>query len=110
MPSESPPESGPVDDLETLLAEKAIETDVKSLSALGYETRYKLVRLLVEVDDGLDFCEITPYVDVSDSAVSHALTLLSDAGLVAKEKRGRSRYYRATKRANALVAVLDGTR
>lgn len=70
----------------------------------------RLVRLLVAADDGLDFCEISPYVDVSDSAVSNALTLLCDAGLVENEKRGRSRHYRATKRATALIAVLDGTR
>lgn len=99
-----------ITDIEVLLSEDAIETDVQTLSAFGYETRYRLVRLLVAVDDGLDFCEITPSVDVSDSAVSHALTLLCDAGLVRKEKRGRSRHYRATRRASALVAVLDGTR
>lgn len=93
-----------------MLRETAIEADVTTLSALGYETRYRLVRLLVEVDGGLDFCEITPHAEVSDSAVSHALTLLCDAGLVRKEKRGRSRHYRATRRADALLAVLDGTR
>ncbi|EMA17986.1 ArsR/SmtB family transcription factor [Haloarcula argentinensis] len=108
--SESSSDDGEIANLETLLSENAVETDVQTLSALGYETRYRLVRLLVEVDSGLDFCEITPHVDVSDSAVSHALTLLCDAGLIQKEKRGRSRHYRATKRAIALVAVLDGTR
>jgi len=58
----------------------------------------------------LNFDEITPYVSVSDSAVSHALTLLSDAGLVRKEKDGRSRRYTPTRRAEALVTALDGTR
>jgi DNA-binding transcriptional ArsR family regulator len=108
--SETAPNLDDIESIEALLSDGATETDVKTLSALGYETRYRLVRLLVEMDCGLDFCEITPYVDVSDSAVSHALTLLCDAGLVTKEKRGRSRRYRATRRANALVAVLDGTR
>jgi DNA-binding transcriptional ArsR family regulator len=97
-------------ELQMLVSEEAIQTDVKTLSALGYETRYRLVRLLTAADRGLDFDEITPHVEVSDSAVSHALTLLCDAGLVIKEKRGRSRRYMATNRANAIVAVLDGTR
>jgi len=97
-------------DLDAVIDEEITATDVKALSAFGYETRYRLVRLLVEADGGLNFDEITPYVSVSDSAVSHALTLLSDAGLVRKEKDGRSRRYTPTRRAEALVTALDGTR
>ena len=106
---ESSPDSDGLEHGELLCDEETIEADVKTLSALGYGTRYRLVRLLVVAEDGLDFSEITPHVDVSDSAVSHALTLLADADLVRKQKRGRSRHYRATRRAQALVAVLDGT-
>lgn len=101
--------SGPAD-LDAVIDDEVTATDVKALSAFGYETRYRLVRLLVEAEDSLRFDEITPYVPVSDSAVSHALTLLSDAGLVRKEKDGRSRIYTPTRRAEALVTALDGTR
>ncbi|MCU4743100.1 metalloregulator ArsR/SmtB family transcription factor [Natronoglomus mannanivorans] len=99
-----------LDDLETVLHEDVISEDVQTLSALGNETRYRLVRLLVEADDELCVCEITPLVAVSDSAVSHALSALVDAGLVTKRKDGRWRKYRATTRASALLTVLDGSR
>ncbi|QAU14254.1 ArsR family transcriptional regulator [Halorubrum sp. BOL3-1] len=102
-PSETPNLGAVIDDEVTAV-------DVKALSAFGYETRYRLVRLLVESDGGLRFDEITPHVSISDSAVSHALTLLADAGLVEKRKDGRSRSYTPTERAEALVAALDETR
>lgn len=106
MASES---SGPAD-LDAVIDDEMTATDVKTLSAFGYETRYRLVRLLVEAEGGVNFDEITPYVSVSDSAVSHALSTLTDAGLVTKRKDGRWRKYRATKRATALLTVLDGSR
>lgn len=99
-----------LDELSGLIGSETVSTDVDTLSALGNETRYKLVRLLVEADEELCVCEITPLVDVSDSAVSHAFSELVDAGLVTKRKDGRWRKYRATSRATALFAVLDGTR
>ncbi|SDK45365.1 ArsR/SmtB family transcription factor [Natronorubrum texcoconense] len=99
-----------LDDLEAVLDGRTAGTDVATFSALGDETRYRLVRLLVTADDELCVCEITPLVDVSDSAVSHALSTLTDAGLVTKRKDGRWRKYRATKRATALLTVLDGSR
>ncbi|MWV65389.1 winged helix DNA-binding protein [Halorubrum sp. JWXQ-INN 858] len=97
-------------DLDTLIDDATTAVDVKALSAFGYETRYRLVRLLVEANDPVPFDEITPYVPISDSAVSHALTLLCDAGLVEKRKDGRSRSYSRTERAEALVEALDRTR
>lgn len=99
-----------LDELEAALDEDVVSHDVRTLAALGNETRYRLVRVLVEADDELCVCEITPLVDVSDSAVSHALSTLVDAGLVRKRKDGRWRKYRATGRASALLTVLDGSR
>lgn len=99
-----------LDDLEGVFDEETVSADVRTLSALGDGTRYRLVRLLVEADDELCVCEITPLVDVSDSAVSHALSTLVEAGLATKRKDGRWRKYRATRRASALLAVLDGSR
>jgi len=45
-------------------------------------------------------------VDVSDSAVSHALSELTDAGLVARRKEGKWRYYRTTDKAERLLGAL----
>jgi DNA-binding transcriptional ArsR family regulator len=66
--------------------------------------------LLTAADRALCVCEITPLVDISDSAISHALSDLHDAGLVTRRKDGTWRYYDATPRAEALIGALDGTR
>ncbi|EMA58410.1 ArsR/SmtB family transcription factor [Halorubrum lipolyticum] len=89
----------------------ALESDVELLSALGNETRYEIVRMLHAADDDeLCVCELSPLLDVSDSAISHALSKLTDAGLVTRRKEGKWRMYRATPRANAVLVALDGSR
>ena len=86
------------------------ENDLTALKTLGNDTRYSIVRLLTAADRALCVCEITPLVDISDSAISHALSDLHDAGLVTRRKDGTWRYYDATPRAEALIGALDGTR
>jgi len=87
-----------------------LETDVELLSALGNGTRYRIVRLLHAAGGELCVCELSPLLDVSDSAISHALSKLTDAGLVTRRKQGKWRMYRATPRANAVLVALDGSR
>ncbi|KAA9396400.1 ArsR family transcriptional regulator [Haloarcula sp. CBA1130] len=87
-----------------------LESDVSVLSALANETRYKIVRILHIADGELCVCEFSPLLDVSDSAISHALSQLTDAGLLTRRKDGRWRKYRTTARANALLVALDGSR
>jgi DNA-binding transcriptional ArsR family regulator len=84
--------------------------DLAALSALGSDTRYTVVRLLAAADEALCVCEIEPVLDVSASAVSHALSTLHDAGLVRRRKEGRWRYYETTGRADAVLAALDERR
>ncbi|MFB6151237.1 MAG: ArsR/SmtB family transcription factor [Haloarculaceae archaeon] len=85
-------------------------SDLAALRALGNDTRYEIVRLLSAAGRELCVCEVTPVVDVSDSAVSHALSDLHDAGLVTRRKDGTWRYYEVTERAEALLSALDETR
>ncbi len=87
-----------------------LESDVAVLSALANETRYKIVRILHIADGELCVCEFSPLLDVSDSAISHALSQLTDAGLLRRRKDGKWRKYRTTARANALLVALDGSR
>jgi len=87
-----------------------LESDLTALKTLGNDTRYTIVRLLKGADRELCVCEINPLVDVSDSAISHALSDLSDAGLVTRRKDGTWRYYETTDRAEALLSALDETR
>jgi DNA-binding transcriptional ArsR family regulator len=86
-----------------------VEGDVNALSALASGTRYRLARALHAAEGELCVCELVPLVDVSESAVSHALSTLTDAGITAKRKDGRWRKYRVTPRGTALLVALDGT-
>jgi DNA-binding transcriptional ArsR family regulator len=91
-----------------VLSRDRIEADLDVLAALANETRYKLVRLLVAADGELCVCELNAMVDASESAISHALSKLTDAGLVTRRKDGRWRKYRATNGAVALLTLMDG--
>jgi len=95
--------------LETALGSDRVGTELDVLSALANETRLTLVRALVAAGEELCVCELDAIVDVSESAISHALSTLSEAGLVEGRKDGRWKKYRATNRAVALVTVLDGS-
>ncbi|MFC7114012.1 ArsR/SmtB family transcription factor [Natronoarchaeum sp. GCM10025703] len=99
-----------LESLDAVAGGSDLDTDVELLSALANETRYKIVRMLHAADDELCVCEFAPLLDVSDSAISHALSKLTDAGLVTRRKDGKWRKYRATPRANAVLVALDGSR
>lgn len=95
--------------LEAAVERGHVDTELDVLAALANETRYTLVRVLVAAGEELCVCELTPLVDVSESGLSHALSQLVDAGLVAGRKDGRWKKFRATNRAVALVTVLQGS-
>jgi len=86
------------------------DEDLSALGTLSDGTRYRIARLLAAADGELCVCEISPVVDVSESAISHALSDLREAGLVTRRKDGTWRYYEATERAEALLVALDETR
>lgn len=81
--------------------------DARVLSALADETRCVLIHVLSDADGELCVCELEPVVDVSESAVSHALSDLAEAGLVERRKEGKWRYYRTTDRAEAVLNSLE---
>lgn len=100
-----------IDNLRSYRPDHAETTDdLQALKTLGDGTRHAIVSLLVAVDRELCVCEIDPVVDVSASAVSHALSDLHDAGLVRRRQAGTWRYYAPTERAVALLDALDETR
>lgn len=84
--------------------------DIGVAAALANETRYRIVRLIDAADSELCVCELTPLLDVSDSAISHALSELREAGLLTRRKDGKWRKYQTTRRATALLIALDGSR
>jgi DNA-binding transcriptional ArsR family regulator len=91
------------------LAESAFGDDASRpvFAALGNETRYRLARILAAADGELCVCELEPLVGVSESAVSHALSDLVDAGLLTRRKEGNWRHYETTSLAESLFDVTD---
>ena len=97
-----------LDELDAL-ADAAFADDAARpvFAVLGNETRYRLARALTVSDGELCVCELKPMVDVSESAISHALSDLVDAGLVTRRKDGNWRYYEATPLADGLLQTAD---
>jgi DNA-binding transcriptional ArsR family regulator len=100
-----------VDELQALAGAvpESVDSDLGALGALSGDTRHRIARYLAAADGELCVCEFAPLVDVSHSAVSHALSDLADAGLVTRRKEGQWRYYDATDRAERLLGALDET-
>lgn len=81
-----------------LVLEPLPEPDAALLSqrfaALGDPVRLRLVSLLANAEGGaVCVCDLTEPVDRSQGTVSHHLKVLSKAGLVVSEKRGRNMWY-----------------
>ncbi len=69
---------------------------VEALSAIAHEGRLSIFRLLVRAGkDGLAAGEISRKLDVLPNTLSANLTVLSNAGLVASRRDGRSIIYTA---------------
>jgi DNA-binding transcriptional ArsR family regulator len=96
-----------LDDLEAGTDGGQVSERVEVFSALANDTRYRIVQLLAAAESDLCVCELTPMLDVSDSAISHALSSLTDAGLVERRKEGKWRYYETTARAERLLTALE---
>jgi ArsR family transcriptional regulator, arsenate/arsenite/antimonite-responsive transcriptional repressor len=81
-----------------LAAEVLGEADARTLSrqfaALADPVRLRLVSLLSTADGGaVCACDLVEPVGRSQPTVSHHLKVLSEAGLVISEKRGRNVWY-----------------
>ena len=81
-----------------LALEPLPDADAQVLSerfaALGDPVRLRLVSLLANADGGaVCVCDLTEPVGRSQGTVSHHLKVLSKAGLVTSEKRGRNSWY-----------------
>ncbi|MFT4085351.1 MAG: metalloregulator ArsR/SmtB family transcription factor [Nocardioides sp.] len=81
-----------------LALEPLAEADAAVLSerfaALGDPVRLRLVSLLATAEGGaVCVCDLTEPVERSQGTVSHHLKVLSQAGLVRAEKRGRNIWY-----------------
>ena len=64
------------------------------LSAMGHETRLKILQALAERRDGMSSTEIAEHVGVMPTNTSAHLNVLRAAGLISSEKKGRVVTYR----------------
>ncbi|MFI5958067.1 ArsR/SmtB family transcription factor [Cryptosporangium sp. NPDC051539] len=75
--------------------------------ALGDPTRVRLVSLIA-ASDGAEacICDLTEPVGLSQPTVSHHMKLLTEAGLVEREQRGKWAYYRIASGAPGALAAI----
>lgn len=67
------------------------------LSAMGHETRLKIIQALAERPDGMSSTDIAEHVGVMPTNTSAHLSVLRAAGLISSEKKGRVVTYRFNK-------------
>ncbi|WGW14025.1 metalloregulator ArsR/SmtB family transcription factor [Saxibacter everestensis] len=80
-----------------MVDEETAQQLAKVFKALGDPTRVKLLSLITTSADGeMCVCDLTDPVGLSQPTVSHHMKLLVEAGLVAREQRGRWAYYHPT--------------
>ncbi len=86
-----PPVTGGILDVD------AAERLARMFKALGDPTRVRLLSLIAaHADSEACICDLTAPVGLSQGTVSHHMKILSDAGLVSRDQRGRWAYYRVT--------------
>ena len=77
-----------------ILEEDQAETLARMFKALGDPTRVKLLSIIAASEDQeACVCNLTEPVKLSQPTVSHHMKLLVEAGLVAREQRGRWAYF-----------------
>lgn len=92
----------------SLTAEDA-ERVSRVFKALGDPTRVRLLSLIAAGDGGeACICDLTEPVGLSQGTVSHHMKLLTDAGLVTREQRGKWAYFALND--GALDAAADALR
>jgi ArsR family transcriptional regulator len=73
----------------------AVEAVARRLKALGDPARIRLLSLIAAAPSGeACVCNLPGPVGLSQPTVSHHMRLLVEAGLVAREQRGKWAYYR----------------
>ena len=67
------------------------------LSAMGHETRLRIIQALAERPEGMSSTDIAEHIEVMPTNTSAHLNVLRAAGLVSSEKNGRVVTYRFEK-------------
>ena len=93
----------------TPLSAEAAATFAGLLKSLADPTRLRLLSMIQSQEGGeACVCELTEPLGLTQPTVSHHLKVLSDAGLVRRDKRGVWAYYRAVPERLAEVSRMIG--
>jgi len=84
------------------------ETTASLFKALGDAHRVRIVNLLATAKDAVCVCDLTDFLGLSQTTVSHHMRKLVDAGLLTREQRGVWAYY--SLRADAVRRLGDTLR
>ena len=89
-----------------LTGEDAVELE-RMFKALADRHRVRILNLLASAEgDAVCVCALTPELGLAQATVSYHLKLLVDAGLLAREQRGRFAFYRIVPGALARIGRL----
>jgi ArsR family transcriptional regulator len=94
-----------------LLSGEEAEATAAVFRALGDPARVRILNVLATSTEPVCVCELIEPLGLSQPTVSHHLKKLVDAGLLAREQRGRWAYFSLEPEATArLVGLADLTR
>jgi ArsR family transcriptional regulator, arsenate/arsenite/antimonite-responsive transcriptional repressor len=79
--------------LQAPLSDSDAEDMAAAFKVLSDPIRLRLLSLIASRDDETCACELVGVLDRSQPTISHHLSVLHDAGLVTREKRGRWVWY-----------------
>ena len=91
-----------------VLSDEAAGATAELFRALGDPARVRIVNLLATSDEPVCVCNLVEPLGLSQPTVSHHLKKLLDAGLIAREQRGKWAYFSLDASAlRTLAAVAD---
>lgn len=95
--------------LDAALSESEADDLAAAFKVLADPARLRLLSLIASAEPGeVCACDLVEPLGKSQPTVSHHLSVLTDAGLVTREKRGRWAWYRAVpERLTVLRRALD---
>ena len=90
----------------TPLSAREAEATARVFKALGDPARLRLISLIAASETGeACTCDLTDPVGLSQGTVSHHMKILTEAGLVTREQRGKWAHYAIDREAFASVAA-----
>jgi ArsR family transcriptional regulator, arsenate/arsenite/antimonite-responsive transcriptional repressor len=93
---------------DAVLSESDADELATAFKVLSDPVRLRLLSMIANSDEACA-CDLTEPTGRSQPTVSHHLSLLTDAGLVTREKRGKWAYYKVVPERLALLrAALGG--